>query len=442
MYHLLAVPRVESWTIELIPTDWVQQMYGRHFFLAAVFLLLILSGANRLARRASAQFQPGICAQREPHLVADRNDKLYLVMAAGTHSVGSVRTGSQILFTQSTDGGSTWDNMPVTRNLSNSRSRALGALFPRIAVANTAAPHAYVVYDDDTAGTRQAYFIRSKKATNFKRPTVLSPPGDGGFNPVIAVDSAGAVNAAWADSAAGPRQVLFARSTDFGLTFTQPVNVSRSSVEGFDPAIAVENNDAVTLAWVDTGSGEGAIFFARSTDMGLSFSSPAKVSAGLGEASDPEVAVDRFGGLNIAWIQEQPAGGTSVMINRTTDAGRTFSAPSVVASGTAAEFEYLTMTTGGNKTYLAFNDESSQQVFLAQSQSSLLNFGTAVQLSHADTTRGRAHSPSIAVDSSGRVHAVWIDTSMLSNDEGLVVYRSSSDGVTFTTPVLILAIVQ
>jgi len=363
-------------------------------------------------------------------------------MAAGTHSVDSVRTGSQILFTQSTDGGSTWDNMPVTRNLTNSRSRALGALFPRIAVANTAAPHAYVAYDDDTGGIRQAYFIRSKKNTNFKRPTLLSPPGDGGFTPVLALDSTGAVNAAWADSAVGSRQVMFARSTNFGVTFSQPVNVSRSPAQGFDPMIAVEDNDAVSLAWEDTGSGEGAIFFSRSTDMGLSFSSPTRVSAGLGEASDPEVAVDRSGGLNVAWIQEEPAGGTSVMITRTTDGGRTFSAPAIVASGPGAEFEYLTMTTGANKTYLAFNDETAQQVFLAQSRSSLLNFGAPIQLSHADTTRGRAHSPSVAVDSRGRVHAVWIDTSMLGNDQGLVVYRSSADGLTFTTPILILAVIQ
>ena len=417
-------------------------MYGRHFFLAAVFLLLILSGANRLARHASAQFQPGICAQREPHLVADRNDKLYLVMAAGTHSVGSVRTGSQILFTQSTDGGSTWDNMPVTRNLSNSRSRELGALFPRIAVTRTGTPRAYVVFDDDTGGIRQAYFIRSKRGTNFKRATALSPLGDGGFTPVLAVDSTGAVNATWANSSIGPRQVLFTRSSDLGVTFSQPVNVSRSPGEGFDPAIAIDGNDAVNLAWEDTGSGEGAIFFSRSSDSGTSFSTPRKISAGAGEASDPEVAADRFGGLNIAWIQELPAGGTSVMISRTTDGGQTFSPPSVVTSGRSAEFEYLTMTTGGNRTYLAFNDETAEQVFLAQSQSSLLDFGTPIQLSHADTTRGSAHSPSVAVDSNGRVHAVWVDASILGNDEGLLVYRSSADGQAFTPPVFILAVVQ
>jgi hypothetical protein len=417
-------------------------MYPRHFLLALVFLALILSGADRLATRARAQFQPGICAQREPHLVVDRDNNLYLVMAAGTHSAGSVRAGSEILFTQSTDGGSTWDNLPATRNLSNSRSRALGALFPRIAVTKAGTPRAYVVYDDDTAGIRQAYLTRSKKTTNFKRPGVLSPSGDGGFTPVIALDSTGAINAAWADSAVGPRQVLFMRSGDLGGTFTQPVNVSESPGEAFDPAITVDEGDAVVLAWEDTGSGEGAIFFSRSSDGGMRFSAPLRVSAGAGEASDPEVSVDRFGGVEVAWIQEQPAGGSSVMISRTTDGGQSFSTPSVVTAGASSEFEYLTMATGGGRTYLAFNDETAGQVFLAQSESNVLTFGTPIQLSHADTTRGRAHSPSVAIDGHGRVHAVWVDTSIFGGEQGLLVYRSSPDGQTFSVPVLILAVVQ
>jgi hypothetical protein len=417
-------------------------MYGKYTFLAAAFLLLILSGASHLGRRAWAQFQPGIGIQREPHLVSDGRNNLYLVMAVGTEVPGSRMPGSQILFTESSDGGSTWDNMPQTRNLSNSRIRGLGALFPRIAVTKTGTPRAYVVYDDDTGGTRQAYFIRSKKNTNFKRPGMLSPPGDGGFTPVVALGSNGSVYVAWADSAGGPRRVLLASSSDLGVTFSLPVNVSSSSGEAFDPTIAVDDGDAINVVWEDTGSGEGSIFFSRSSDGGSSFSSPKKISAADGEASDPELAVDRFGGINVAWIEDQPAGGTRVMISRTTDGGQTFSAPAIVTSGSAAEFEYLTMTTGGARTYLAFNDETTQQVYLAQSQSSLLDFAAPIQLSHADTSKGRAHSPSVAVDGSGRVHAVWIDTSILGNEEGLLVYRSSSDGQTFSTPVLILAVVQ
>jgi len=130
------------------------------------------------------------------------------------------------------------------------------------------------------------------------------------------------------------------------------------------------------------------------------------------------------------------------MISRTSDGGQTFSPPSVVTSGRSADFGDLAIATGRNATYLAFSDNNAEQVFLTQSQIDLPNFSAPVQISHSDTSKGRAHSPSVAVDGNGRIHAVWIDSSVLGNDEGLLVYRSSSDGQTFTTPVLILAVVQ
>jgi hypothetical protein len=402
---------------------------------------MMLLGAAPFGSRAEAQF-PGIGAQREPRLAVDQDNNLFLVMAVATKPASAGTPGSQIFFTESTNGGTTWDNMPLTRNLSNSEITGLGALFPRIAITRTGKTRAYVVYDDDTGGPRQAYFIRSKKNAGFKHPGILSSRNDGGFTPVVDVDSSGIVYVAWARSANGPRQVVSVNSTDMGLTFTQPVNVSNSSGEGFAPVIAISDNDAVNMAWQDTRAGSGEIFFARSTGGSATFSSPQRVSAGPGAASGPEIVFDRVGGLSVAWVEQQEGGGSRIMISRTTDGGQTFSAPSVVTSGRSSDFGDLAIYATRGSTYLAFTDNNAEQVFLTQSRSDLLSFSPPLQLSHSDTSKGRAHSPSIAVDGSSRIHAVWIDSSILGNDEGLLVYRSSSDGQNFTSPVLILAVVQ
>jgi hypothetical protein len=373
----------------------------------------------------------------------DQNNHLLLAMAVVTFGATG-RAGAQILFTRSTDGGSSWDNTPLTRNISNSPINAFGALFPRIAVTKTGRPRVYVVYDDDTGGPRQAYFVRSNRGANFKRPTVLSPGTNGGFGPVVDTDSAGTINIAWAESAGGLRQVVFTRSTDQGATFSRPVNVSNSSGEGFDPAIAIGGDDGINLTWEDSRSGMGEIFYSRSSDGGVTFSTPRNLSATQRDASDAEIAVDRQGRINVTWIEEQPAGGTRIMISRTTDSGGTFSAPLVIASGPEAEFEYLAIVAGGDTIYLAFGDDDTGQVYLSQSKSDPLNFSRPLQLSNADSANGEAKSPSIAVDGNRRIHVVWIDTSVLGGDHGVgvAVYRSSSDGQSFTKPVLIPAVVQ
>jgi hypothetical protein len=409
------------------------------FFFAAACLAFNFSGRAWRSARAQSQTVPGI--QREPHLVVDKDNNLLLAIAVGTSDVAG-RQGAQILFTRSVDGGANWDNKPLTRNLSNSPINGVGALFPRIAVTKTGKTRAYVVYDDDSAGPRQAYCVRSSKNTNFKRSSVLSSGREGGLAPVVDTDSAGAVNVAWAGSSNSPRQVVFARSTDQGVTFSQPINVSNSTGEGFDPAIAIGADEAINLAWEDTGSGIGQILFSRSTDGGASFSTARQVSAALGEASDTEIAIDSQGRIIIAWIEEQLAGGTRIGTSNSGDGGATFGAPQIVTSGPEAEFEYLAMVARGTTIYLTYGDDDAQQVYLTQSRSDVLNFSKPLQLSDADANKGEAKSPSVAVDGNGRIHVVWIDTSILGGDHGLVVYRSSSDGQFFTPPVLIPAFVQ
>jgi len=363
-------------------------------------------------------------------------------MAVATKPASAHTPGSQIFFTESTNGGTTWDNMPLTRNLSNSDINGIGALYPRIAITKTGRTRAYVVYDDDTGGPRQAYFIRSKKNAAFKHPNILSSGRDGGFTPVIDVDSKGIVYTAWASSLSGPRKVLLVRSTDLGITLTPPVEVSNSPGEQFAQVIAISDNDAINIAWQDTGSGMSQILFSRSSDGGMTFSNPLQLSSGSVPASGPEIVVDRLGGLSVAWIEPQATGGSRIVISRSVDGGQTFSAPAVAASGRSADISDLAIWAARNITYLAFTDNDAQQVFLTQSRSDLLTFSSPVQLSHADTSKGRAHSPSVAVDGNGKIHAVWIDSSILGNDEGLLVYRNSSDGQTFSTPVLILAVIQ
>src|SRR5262249_34726947 len=159
---------------------------------------LVLLGFGPSGSSARAQFQVGIGAQREPRLAVDQNNNLFLVMAVATKPASAGTPGSQIFFTESTDGGGTWDNMPLTPNLTNSDINGIGALFPRIAITRTGKTRAYVVYDDDTGGPRQAYFIRSKKNAGFKHPNELSSGRDGGFTPVVDIDSSGVVHIAWA----------------------------------------------------------------------------------------------------------------------------------------------------------------------------------------------------------------------------------------------------
>jgi hypothetical protein len=413
--------------------------------LAAATALFAITGSFPVLRHARAQGQ-FFGAQRFPAIDVDAGDNLYLMMSTATAPASAHTPHSQIFFTMSRDGGSSWDNLPETRNLSNSPGEAFG---PSLAVNRNGKTRVYVTYHDNSTGTTQAYLIRSKKRTKFKAPEDITPHNAGAFSPRVALDSNEAVNIVWGDTKDSRGRVVFVRSTDQGDTFTVPLDVSRSTGIAFDPEIAVDASGAINVAWQDGAPGpKNVIKFSRSTDGGQSFSEPKQVSTGDGNATEAAVATDGQGRISVAWVDES-LGHAEAFYARSTDNGETFSDPIDVSNFKDGDIHKPTLTTFRNVVYLAFQngdlfgEESikNEQVYLARSDDAGIGFAASEQVSHAQNSVGRAHSPAMVVDSQGVLHIAWIDASVIGNDEGLLFYSNTSDGKRFSKQFMILAVI-
>ena len=407
--------------------------------------LVIISSEVRPSTRIQAQVGAGFGAQRAPSIDVDRLDRLYLLMSVATKTAEAHTPGSQIFFTMSRDGGQTWDNLPFTRNLSNSDGEAFG---PSVAISKTGKPLPYVTYHDNFSGTTQAYLLRTKKKTKFKKPLNITPHEGGAFRPRVALDPDESVNVVWGDFSLGRRQVMFERSTDLGNTFAEAINISNSPGDAFDPDLAIAPvasspaGFAIYVVWEDKSEGVSAIMFSRSMDAGETFSIPAKVSRGPGAGTEADVAVDGAGRIHVVWVDTTP-GDPEAFYARSTDGGDTFSEPVNISGVRGAEVHKTTVAAFENKVYLAYNEDAkARQVFVAASDNGGSSFGDPVQVSTANPNIGRAHSAAMVVDSNGTLHIVWIDSSILGNDEGLLFYSSSNNGKSFISKKMILAFVQ
>lgn len=406
--------------------------------------MLSLSGTTSLLEHAEAQ---GVFfgAQRFPAIDVDAKDNLYLMMSVATAPASEHRPHSQIFFTMSKDFGVSWNNMPQTRNISNSPGEAFG---PSLAVNKNGKMRLYVTYHDNSNGATQAFLISTKKKTNFRAPRNLTPHKGGAFSPRVALDSSEAVNVVWGDTKDGPAKVLFARSTDLGLSFNEPTDVSRSSGVAFDPEIAIDPSDGINVAWQDTAPGPSVIMFARSTDGGATFSQPMQISTGTGNATEAAIATDSTGRLSVVWVDDS-TGNAEAYYARSTDGGSTFSDPVNISNFPGGDIHKPTVVTFQDTVYVAFQNgdlfgedrRKNRQVFLAKSDNAGLSFAGAEQVSNAVNSNGRAHSPAMVVDSRGTLHIVWIDSSVVGNDEGLLFYSKSTDGRQFSVQKLILAII-
>ncbi len=415
-------------------------------FLLFAAVMLVLAGPTPVFERARAQ---GLFfgAQRFSVIDVDANDNLYLMMSVATAPASEHRPHSQIFFTMSRDSGITWDNLPQTRNLSNSPGEAFG---PSLAVNRNGKLRVYVSYHDNSTGTTQAYLISSKKKTKFRAPLNLTPHNGGAFAPRVALDSSETVNIVWGDTKEGRSKVLFVRSTDLGLSFNEPLDVSRSSGVAFDPEIAIDSTDAINVAWQDTAPGTSVIMFSRSTDGGLTFSEPRQVSTGTGNATEAAIATDSAGRISFVWVDES-GGRAEAYYARSTDGGSSFSDPVNVSSFPKGngDIHKPVVVAFQNTVYVAFQngdlfgeeDIKNRQVYLARSGNAGVSFEAPEQVSTADNNKGRAHSPAMVVDSRGTLHMIWIDASVVGNDEGLLFYSNSTDGRRFSPERMILAVI-
>jgi hypothetical protein len=409
-------------------------------FIAFAVFAMTTSTLGPLPAVTRVEAQSSFGAQRAPVIEVDRSNNLYLFSSTATKPAGAGTPGSQIFLTISRNGGASWDNFPLTRNLSKSPGEAFG---PSVAINKSGKTRVYVTYHDNQDGPTQAYFIQPKKGTKFKRPRNITPHNGGAFSPRVALDSTEAVNIVWGDIPGLQKQVVFVRSTDLGGSFSAPFNVSRSSGEAFDPEIAIDSADGINVAWEDTTPGVSAIMFARSTDQGESFSAPLQISKGEGPATEAHIFTNSAGHIFVTWV-DGSAGDAQAFFARSIDSGATFSDPINVSQKPGAEIHKPVITASGNTVYVAFQNDQrgDKQVFLAKSNNAGESFSDPAQVSRSnnDVQGGRAHSPAMVIDGKGVLHFIWIDSSVIGRDEGLVIYSNTSNGQRFSQHIVILSV--
>lgn len=158
-----------------------------------------------------------------------------------------------------------------------------------------------------------------------------SPSGQSIGNAKLAIDATGTIHVAWMQWVGDPgtsATIMYSRSTDEGMSFSSPVPVAGGAPELALESLAVDRGGIIYLAGTsfDILSAARTVFLRVSRDGGQSF--PFVTTFGPGEV--PRLAVDGAANVNVAW-RGAPVGGLT--FSRSVDQGFTFSLPKTIPCG-------------------------------------------------------------------------------------------------------------
>jgi PDZ domain len=196
----------------------------------------------------------------------------------------------EILLAKSADGGTTFTD-PI--NLSNNTVESADP------VIKSSKDNVYVVWSE----VDDIFFTRSKDGVKFDKPINLSNTNGTSFTPRLAVSGNNNLLVVWEDQTPGYSDVFFSKSTDSGATFSDPINISNSTYDSYSQDIGTQINGDLYVAWNEILPDFSDIFFAKSTDGGITFDKPINLSNSNGSTSyDPTIAVSEDNDLlYIGW---------------------------------------------------------------------------------------------------------------------------------------------
>jgi hypothetical protein len=213
-------------------------------------------------------------------------------------------------------------------------------------------------------------------------------------------------------SIGGNNEIVVARSNDNGTTFSAPQNVSLSPSIGSAKSRIAASGSNVYVAWEEGVGSASEIFLARSSDSGVSFGTPTNVSA-TAAFSSISVSLDADGAnLWIVW-SDRSLGNDELFYRHSLDSGETFSASdnlSLTPSGSSTPF----VKGKGSQVWVAWADAPTgnptsnvPDIYARGSSDGGTSFGETVNISNSATLN--SNQPRIGLTDLA-VSLIWGET--------------------------------
>lgn len=280
----------------------------------------------------------------------------------------------------------------------------------------------HVVWWDHRDGNAEIYYKRSLDGgLNWDDDTCLLHTPHQSVTPLIAVSGSN-LHVIWREDFTGNTEVYYKRSTDGGITWSSDINLTNTPGYSQCLALAVFGNN-VYIAWQEASPSE--IYYKRSTDNGTTWDTNTRLTYSSGESVYPKIAA-AGPNTHLVW-QDNRDGNAKIFYKHSTNNGLNWSDDICLTNGAASSYEPVIAVSGSNLHVTWFdNRDGNFEIFYKRSTDNGLTWEPDTQLTNTGNTCATGN-PSIAVLSSN-VHLTWHDNRDGGDPE--IYYKHSADNGT------------
>jgi hypothetical protein len=301
----------------------------------------------------------------------------------------------EIYYKRSTDAGVSWgSDARLTNNVGSSA-------WPSIAVAGNTV---HVAWYDDRDGNAEIYYKGSTDGgATWGSDTRLSNDPHNSYNSSVAA-SGSQVHVVWHDDRDGNAEIYYNRSTDAGITWSGDTRLTNDSHTSQWPSVAVAGA-AVRVVWRDDRDGNLEIYYKRSTDGGATWGSDTRLTTALLDAGPPSMAV-AGNPVHVVWADPRD-GNPEIYYKRSSDGGVTWSSDLRLTSDTNYS-DRPSVAVAGNVVHVVWYDtrDGNLEIYYKRSTDGGASWGGDTRLTNDDS---ESDFPSVAT-AGNVVHVVWHDT--------------------------------
>ncbi|WP_179366227.1 sialidase family protein [Nitrosarchaeum sp. AC2] len=201
---------------------------------------------------------------------------------------------------------------------------------------------------------------------------ISNSPNDS-VNPFVVTDGKN-IFITWSEfsNANHSADIHFSKSTDGGITFSTPKNISNQHGSSIAPFIHVDES-TIFITWTYRYQDDhySEIYFSKSTDGGITFSDPQKISDATFSYSSRLVTDDKnifVTWSDITFSNERHYENMEVFFSKSTDGGVTFSSPMNLSNN--KEFSsYSSIVTVGKDIFITWTDSTTTGSWIVFSKS-------------------------------------------------------------------------